>query len=181
MVGDGRELSDREKIKEEHVRPIYSENDLYATKHVLPATVKNEELPDKILRSQKNFKGHGRPYFFTTYDVFMDMLLAKDETDSNRRLYKNEEELASALRVSKIVVVDALEGIKRKKGEHQQDLIGILVNPSDYTIGLDKGGEITSFENFDIDFNQYKYLMESRLSGALTEPKTAIVIERLQG
>lgn len=180
LVGDGRELSDREKIKEEHVRPIYSENDLYATKHVLPATVKNEELPDKILRSQKNFKGHGRPYFFTTYDIFMDMLLAKDEADSNRRLYKNEEELAAALRVSKIVVVDALEGLKREKGGHQQDLIGILVNPSDYTIGRDKGGEITSFENFDIDFNQYKYLMESRLSGALTEPKTAIVIERLQ-
>lgn len=180
LVGDGRELSDREKIKEEHVRPIYSENDLYATKHVLPATVKNEELPDKILRSQKNFKGHGRPYFFTTYDIFMDMLLAKDEADSNRRLYKNEEELAAALRVSKIVVVDALEGLKREKGGHQQDLIGILVNPSDYTIGRDKGGEITSFENFDIDFNQYKYLMESRLSGALTEPKTAIVIERIQ-
>lgn len=180
LIGDGRQNNDREKIQEEHIRPIYNEDDFYATKHVLPATVANSELPDQILRSQKNFKGHGTPTLFTTFDVYMDMLLAKDKKDSYRRLYRTEQELCAALHVSEIVVVDALENTERTVGGKKQELLGILVNPSDYNIGRDKGGDIFNAEDFDIDFNQYKYLMETRMSGALTEPKTAIVLERIK-
>ena len=180
LIGDGRDISDADKIKEDHVRPIYSEDDFYASKFVLPSTTTNSDLPEKILRAQKNFKGHGVPTLFTTYDIYMDMLLTKDETNSNRRLYRNADELCAAMHVSKIVVVDELEGIKRTTAAGTQDLIGIVVNINDYNIGRDKGGDIFNAEDFDIDFNQYKYLMETRLSGALTEPKTAIVVERLE-
>lgn len=179
LIGDGRDDDDREKIQPEHVRPIYTEDDFYATKHVLPATTTNVELPEKILRAQKNFKGHGVPTMFTTYDVYMDMLLTKDEADSNRRLYKTDSELCAALHVSKIVVVDELEGVSREVEGATRELVGILVNMKDYNIGRDKGGDIFNAEDFDIDFNQYKYLMETRMSGALVEPKTAIVVERL--
>lgn len=179
LIGDGRKPDDREKIQEDHVRPIYSEDDFYASKVVLPASDTNAVLPEKILRSQKNFKGHGVPTLFTTYDVYMDMLLTKDQTDSYRRLYKTDQELCAALHVSKIVVVDELENVSRKTEKGTQELLGILVNMSDYNIGRDKGGDIFNAEDFDIDFNQYKYLMETRMSGALTEPKTAIVLERL--
>lgn len=179
LVGDGRAIDDREKIQESHIRPIYSEDDFYAAKVVLPNTVTNVELSERVLRAQKNFKGHGVPTLFTTFDVYMDLLLAKDEKDSYRRLYKTDQELCAALHVNKIVVVDELEGVNRTTDKGKQELVGILVNMIDYNIGRDKGGEIFNAEDFDIDFNQYKYLMETRLSGALTEPKTAIVIERL--
>ena len=134
-----------------------------------------------ILRAQKNYKGHGIPTLFTTYDVFMDMLLAKDKADSNRRLYTSVEELCSAMRVSKIVVVDLFDGLTRTdKDSKVKELVGIVVNLSDYNIGRDNGGEVFNADDFDIDFNQYIYLMESRMSGALMTPKSAVVIERLR-
>ncbi len=181
LIGDGRSEDDANKIKDNHIRPIYSDDDLYATKYAVPAGTKNEVLPDMILRAQKNYKGHGVPTLFTTYDVFMDMLLAKDKIDSNRRLYTSVEELCSAMRVSKIVVVDLFDGLTRTdKDGKVKELVGIVVNLRDYNIGRDNGGEVFNADDFDIDFNQYIYLMESRMSGALMTPKSAVVIERLQ-
>jgi hypothetical protein len=126
---------------------------------------------DEITRARTNYRGSGSPVFYTTDAVVTEMLLLKDKM--GRRLYETEASLAAAIRVKEIIPVEPM-------GE-DATLIGIIVNLIDYTVGSTKGGEITSFEDFDIDFNQYKYLMETRLSGALTKPKSALVIRRDQG
>lgn len=171
LVGDGREIDDPDKIPETNIRPIAKDDDFYTHKVELPADAYGTVLIEHILRTRRNYKGQGNPTMFTTEDVLTDLLLIKDKI--GRRLYETEESLKSALRVSNIVVVDILEDTP--------DLLAIMVNLSDYTVGTDKGGQVSMFDDFDIDFNQYKYLMEGRMSGTLTKPKSAIAYWRRSG
>lgn len=171
LVGDGREPDDEDKIDEDHLRPIAYDNDMYTHVVELDGTPTPSELVDAIVRSRKYYKGTGSPTFYTTDDELTDMILDKDTL--GRRFYATEAELAAALRVKQIVVVEAME--------RAADVVGILVNLTDYTIGADKGGEIGMFDDFDIDYNQQKYLIETRISGALTKPKSAVVIKRNPG
>lgn len=123
------------------------------------------------IKSRKNYKGSGQPTLFTTEDLLTDMLLLEDTI--GHKLYKTEAELATALRVKEIITVPVMEGVKDKD---QKDVLGIIVNLSDYNVGADKGGAINMFDDFDIDYNQQKYLIETRCSGALTKPFSAIVL-----
>ena len=171
LVGDGREPDDEDKIDEDKLRPIAWDNELYAHSVTIPANTTAEGYVESFLRARKHYKGTGTPTLYTTDDILTDMILLKDKL--GRRLYPTEAELAAALRVANIVVVEVMETIP--------DLIGILVNMVDYTIGADKGGELSFFEDFDIDYNQQKYLLETRVSGALTKFKSAVVVKRTSG
>lgn len=171
LIGDGREIDDPYKIKEDRIRPIAFDDEFYTHKITLPANVVGDSMVEAIIRSRKNYKGSGNPAMYTTEDILTDLLLIKDR--NGRRIYRNIDELASEMRVSKIVTVELFENVP--------NLLAILVNVSDYTVGATKGGQLTSFDQFDIDFNQYKYLLEGRLCGALTDPKTAIAIWRAAG
>lgn len=171
LVGDGREVDDPDKIDETKIRPIAKDDEFYTHRVELPTTAHGSGLVEHVLRSRRYYKGSGNPTFFTTEDVLTDLLLVKDKI--GRRLYETEESLKAALRVSKIEVVDVMEDLP--------GLLGVMVNLSDYTNGSDRGGEVSMFDDFDIDFNQYKYLLEARLSGALTKPKTALAFWRNDG
>ncbi len=171
LIGDGREPDDEDKIDEDHLRPIAWDNEMYAHPVNMPANVAPDDYVEYVLRARKHYKGTGTPTFYTTDDILTDMLLLKDKI--GRRLYNTEAELASALRVARLVVVEVMEDTP--------DLIGILVNMADYTIGADKGGALAMFDDFDIDYNQMKYLMETRISGALTKAKSAVVLKRSSG
>ena len=183
LVGDGRSAADEDKISELNVRPIYkdTEDELYAFN--VPVTVAANATDDDkakafiraTLKARKSYKGTGKPTLFTTEDMLSNLLLLTDET--GRDLYENEEKLAQKLRVKEIVTVEVMEGISRTEDGSTFDLAGIIVNPTDYNIGADKGGAINMFDDFDIDYNQMKYLIETRISGALTKPKSAMVIE----
>ncbi len=183
LLGDGRIPGTDGKISEECIRPIATDVDLFNTKvnlefaSGLTADKKAEQVVDGIIRAHKNYRGSGNPTLFTTDDWLTEMLLLKDQI--GHRLYKTEAELATALRVSKIVTVEVMEAeeYKSKFGAGQdQELIGIIVNPADYNIGQDPKGGTSMFDDFDIDFNQYKYLIETRMSGALVKPFSAITI-----
>ena len=180
LIGDGREPGDPDKIKEEHIRPIYKDADMYAHKVTLDNKVDTDDIVEAIIRSRKHYKGSGNPVLYTTTDLLTDMLLSKDQM--GRRLYSTEAELASTLRVSSIVEVEVMDGVTRADDDElvDLDLLGIIVNLKDYNMGADKGGQVSLFDDFDIDYNQYKYLIETRCSGALTKPKSAIVIEKRQ-
>ena len=171
LVGDGREPDDEDKIDEEKLRPIAWDNEMYAHPVTVPSNTTPDGIVESVLRARKFYKGTGTPTFFTTDDVLTDMLLIKDKV--NRRVYNTEAELAAALRVKEIVVVEVMEDTP--------DLLGIMVNMADYTIGADKGGQMAFFEDFDIDYNQHKYLKETRISGALTKAKSAVVVKRTSG
>lgn len=178
LVGDGRSSMSDDKIKDPAgstdgvgIRSIYNDNEMYAHKVELQANVSASNIIDSISRSRTAYRGSGNPTFYTTDTIVTDLLLLKDKM--GRRLYETMEALASALRVKEIVAVEVLE--------ETPNLVGIMVNLVDYTLGSNKGGEINFFEDFDIDFNQNKYLMETRVSGALTKPKSAVVITREQG
>ncbi len=176
LVGDGRLNSDDDKISEEHVRPIYNDHDFFTVKvtsHVAAnadGQVKAAKFIKAVIRSRKSYKGSGNPTLFTTEDMVTEMLLLEDQI--GRTLYKDVSELATKLRVAKIVTVPVMEGITNTYG----DLEGIIVNLKDYNIGADKGGAINMFDDFDIDYNQMKYLLETRCSGALTKPFSAISV-----
>lgn len=174
IVGDGRDASSDDKISPEHIRPIYGDNDLYTIyQAVSDSDLENTDgLVDLAVRARKSYKGSGSPVLYATNDIITMLLLARDKM--GRRLYANESELASAMRVSRIVEVPVLENVNRTSGSNTMNLLGIIVNPSDYTFGATNGGEENFFDDFDIDFNQYKYLIETRCSGALTVPKSAI-------
>ena len=167
LVGDGREPDDDDKIDEDHLRPIAFDVDMYNTVVQLDSTPSASEIIESVVRARKNYKGTGTPTFYTTDDVLTDLILDKDNL--GRRFYATETELAAALRVKEIVTVEAMERVK--------DIVGIIVNLTDYTVGADKGGEINTFDDFDIDYNQQKYLIETRISGALTKPKAAVTIK----
>lgn len=179
LVGDGRLVSADEKIDESCIRPIWTDDALYSHKIQLPATDNlPEEVMDKIIQGRVNYKGSGSPSLFTSPTFLTSMLLIKDTT--GRRIYNTETDLAASLRVSRIIEVPLMEGLYRDVTGTDYDLLGIIVNLYDYTIGADKGGAVSMFDDFDIDYNQYKYLIETRCSGALTLPKSALVIERAQ-
>jgi HK97 family phage prohead protease len=171
LIGDGREPDDDDKIDEDKLRPIAWDDEMYAHSVNVPSNVSGDALVESILRARKYYKGTGTPALYTTDDILTDLILLKDKM--NRRLYNTEVELAAALRVSKIVVVEVMETMP--------DLLAIIVNIADYTIGADKGGEISMFEDFDIDYNQEKFLIETRISGCLTKPKSAVVVKRTSG
>lgn len=171
LIGDGREPDDEDKIDEDHIRPIAFDVDMYNHVVTLDTTPTPSEQIEGILRARKYYKGTGTPTFYTTDDVVTNMLLDKDTL--GRRFYATETELAAALRVKEIVVVEAME--------RAPEIVGILVNLTDYTVGADQGGAIAMFDDFDIDYNQQKYLIETRISGALTKPKSAITIKQNPG
>lgn len=170
LLGDGRDIEDDDKIDETKIRPIANDDPFYTHEIIVDPDTHGEELVEAVLRSRRHYKGTG-PAFYTTEDVLTDVILEKDKM--GRRLYKTEQEAAQAMRVSRVVPVEVMEDY--------EDILGVIVNISDYTIGTDKGGKITTFDNFDIDYNTYKYLIEGRLSGALTKHKRAIVIRRGTG
>lgn len=172
LIGDGRLASDDDKIDENCIRPIVNDADLFVIRWAVKSG--DDFLKDFIkaaVKSRKNYKGSGNPIMFTTEDILTDLLLMEDSI--GHKLYKTEAELATALRVSKIVTVPVMENYEDKDSK---DVFAVIVNLSDYTVGADKGGSINMFDDFDIDYNQQKYLMETRCSGALVKPFSAIVI-----
>ena len=176
FVGDGRDITSEDKIDETHIRPILTDDDMYAEHVLLPSTTTWKDIPDEFVRSRKNYKGSGSPKLYAPTGTLTELLLLKDST--GRRLYSTKAELASALLVSDIVEVPVFDGVTRTVGAADRDLVGIIVNLSDYTIGADNGGNLSMFDDFDIDYNQYKYLIETRISGTLTLPKSALVLEK---
>ena len=178
LIGDGRDVADEDKISESNIRPIWTDDDLYSHKVQLAADLDVQKKIEAVIRARKNYKGTGRPTLYTTTDFLVDMLLIKDS--NGRRIYKSEAELVSDLRVAGIVEVEVMEDQSRNDGVNDLDLLGIMVNLKDYNMGADKGGQVSMFEDFDIDYNQNKYLIETRCSGALTKIKSALVIEEIQ-
>lgn len=187
LIGDGRDpvSQARDKIDEDCIRPIYTDADLYSIKVAVAVGVsdtdeaKAKNLIKAVIKARKNYKGSGNPIFFCTEDVLSDLLLVEDGI--GRRLYKTKEELATALLCRSIETVEAMANKTRTVGEGQaavvHTLAGIMVNPIDYVIGADKGGEINTWDDFDIDYNKMKYLMETRCSGCLVKPYSAMVVE----
>jgi HK97 family phage prohead protease len=176
LIGDGREVSNPDKIKESNIRPIWKDDELFSHKVLIDKDAKTEDIIDAVRRSRKFYKGSGMPVLFTTNAFVCDMLEIKDI--NKRYIYETKQAVANALNVSDVIEVEVMEGAKRDVGGKTQNLLGIIVNMQDYTMGADKGGETSFFEQFDIDFNQQKYLLEARCSGALTKYKSAIVIEK---
>lgn len=176
LIGDGREVSNPDKIKENNIRPIWKDDELFSHKVLIDKDAKTEDIIDVVRRSRKFYKGSGMPVLFTTNAFVCDMLEIKDI--NKRYIYETKQAVANALNVSDVIEVEVMEGAKREVGGKTQNLLGIIVNMQDYTMGADKGGETSFFEQFDIDFNQQKYLLEARCSGALTKYKSAIVIEK---
>lgn len=182
LITDGREPGTEGKVEEENIRSVWKEDELYAVHETLtfdPAKPDYKKLIKDIAFSAKHYKGSGNAKFYTTNEIHMEMLWIEDA--NGRRIYDTDEKLCSALGVKAIVEVPDMEGLTRLVGPEGSTkthaLLGIKVNLKDYSYGTDKGGQITTFDDFDIDYNQYKYLMEGRLSGALTKPKSAQVYE----
>ena len=182
LVGDGRLTSDDDHISEDHIRPIWKEAALYAVNTVLDhqadADTRAKSFIKAAIKSRKNYKGSGEPTLFCSEDLLTDMLLLED--NNGRVIYESEAKLATALRVKNIITVPVMEGLNREVSGNRRDLLGIIVNLRDYNVGADKGGAVSMFEDFDIDYNAQKYLIETRCSGALIKPYSAIVIEEKQ-
>ena len=190
LVGDGRSPASDDKINESNIRPIWKDDSLYTIKATVQLgaaeteTTKGKKFIKAVLKARKNYKGSGNPILLTTEDVLTDLLLIEDT--NGRNIYESVDKLATALRVSKIVTSPVLEnqtraGVELVDGDTKtRTLMGIIVNLADYTVGADKGGAVNLFDDFDIDFNQQKYLIETRCSGALTKPYSAIAIESIE-
>ena len=184
LLGDGRDVSDANKINEQNIRPVISDDDMYTIKYTVTKgkdyTQEGNSYSDNdsrtkgiiraAIRARKDYKGSGTPTFFTTEDVVTDMLLIEDQ--NGRRIYNSIQELATALRCKEIVTIPEMEA------EAYKDVYAVIVNMNDYTAGADKGGSVNMFDDFDIDYNQMKYLIETRMSGALTVPYSAIVLKK---
>lgn len=181
LVGDGRLASSDDKINEQNIRPIWKDEDLFSVKVSIGAQAsasdedKAKAFIKSAIKSRKLYKGSGNPILFTTEDMIADMLLIEDTT--GRRIYNSIADLATTLRVREIVPVEVMEGLSRTDNGSTYGLLGIMVNPADYNVGADKGGAVSMFDDFDIDYNQQKYLMETRCSGALIKPYSALVLE----
>ena len=181
LIGDGRSTAVDDKINETNIRPIWKDDELYSIKYcteLAKEATEDEEAKNfikSVIKSRKDYKGSGNPKLFTTEDMVTKCLLLEDSM--GRVIYDTEEKLRTALRVSEIVTVEVMEDAKRTDTGVDKFLDGILVNLNDYNVGADKGGAINMFDDFDIDYNQMKYLIETRCSGALIKPKSAIVIE----
>ena len=202
LIGDGRQDTDQDKISEDHIRPVWKDDDLYTIKASVDIDgmktklqgtntganfgdeyIKTEAIIAASLNAREKYKAKGVPDFYCTPHLLNTMLLARDL--NGRRIYDSADDLAKVLRVNNIYTVEQMEGLSREADPAKSEetgkkfnLLGIFVNMANYQFGSTKGGEITSFEDFDIDFNQYKYLMETRLSGALTEVYSAIALEQ---
>ena len=178
LIGDGRLSSSDDKINEGNIRPIYNDDDLFTIKVQVETAAgddtatKLDKMMTAVLKARKNYKGAGNPTFYTTEDILTDLRLMKDKI--GHRLYKNDAEVAEALRVKEIVTVPQMENMK---GVNGGEFVGLIVNLADYTVGADKGGAVKMFDDFDIDYNQQKYLIETRCSGAMTTPFGAMAIE----
>ena len=184
LLGDGRDVSDQNKINEQNIRPVISDDAMYTIKYTVTKgkdyTQEGNSYSDNdsrtkgiiraAIRSRKDYKGSGTPTFFTTEDVLTDMLLIEDQ--NGRRIYNSINDLAIALRCKEIVTIPEMEA------EAYKDIYAVIVNMADYTAGADKGGSVNMFDDFDIDYNQMKYLIETRMSGALTVPYSAIVLKK---
>ena len=177
LIGDGRLSSSDDKINETNIRPIVSDDDLYTIKSKVTVAAnatgadKAKAFIDQVIRSRKEYKGSGNPTLFTTEDMVTECLLLEDKI--GHKLYKTEAELATTMRVKEIVTVEVMEGLKDK---NSKEVAGIIVNLADYNVGADKGGSVNMFDDFDIDYNQQKYLIETRCSGALVKPYSAITL-----
>ena len=187
LCGDGRESADDDHISHDHIRPIWQDDKIYTTNVsvAIPAAEKDDEnkfytkLIKAIIKARKNYRGSGNPVFYTTEDVLTGMLLITDST--GRDIYESPEKLAQKLRVSKIVTVPVMEGKTRTGTDSKKyALQGIIVNLKDYNVGADNGGAVTLFDDFDIDYNAQKYLIETRCSGALVKPYAAISVETVE-
>ncbi len=181
LVGDGRNPSSNDKINEQNIRPIWTDDDVYTVKAAINVAsdatddVKAKAFIKAAIKSRKNYKGSGNPVMFITEDMLTNCLLLEDL--NGRAIYDTIDKLATALRVKKIIPVPVMENLTRVKGANTHELAGIYVNLADYNIGADKGGAVNMFDDFDIDYNQQKYLIETRISGALTVPYSAVAIE----
>ena len=178
LIGDGRLSSSDDKINEQNIRPIFNDADLYTVKAIVEfgeAATDDEKAKAfirSVIKNRKHYKGSGEPTLYTTEDLVSDCLLLEDA--NGRVIYETIDKLKNALRVKDIVAVPVMEGAKGAKGG---DLMGLLVNLNDYNVGADKGGAVNMFDDFDIDYNAQKYLIETRCSGALTKPYSAIAFE----
>ena len=184
LLGDGRDLSSDDKINEQNIRPVLTDDDMYTIKYTVTdgtdynddfnsASANDSEAKGIIraaVKSRKEYKGSGNPTFFTTEEVLTNLLLIEDQ--NGRRIYESEATLATAMRVREIVTIPEMELAA------YNDIYGIIVNMADYNTGADKGGAVSMFDDFDIDYNQQKYLMETRMSGALVRPYSAIVLKK---
>lgn len=183
LIGDGRSGSSDDKINEQNIRPIWTDEDLFTVK--VPVNVKSSDSDDTkaknfirtAIKARKQYKGSGNPSLYTTNDVVVDCLLIEDTT--GRRIYNTVNDLATALRVKEIIEVEVMEGQTRDVSGTTHTLLGLMVNLSDYNVGADKGGAVTMFDDFDIDYNQQKYLIETRCSGALIKPYSALAFEQV--
>ena len=185
LVGDGRLSSDEDKIHDSHVRPIWTDEDFYTIKAdvEVASSATEDDIAKAVIRAaikaRKDYMGSGNPVFYTTEDMLTSMLLLTD--NDGRDLYTDEAQLARKLRVSRIVTVPVMEGLKRQGtgslSTKQLTLQGLIVNLADYNVGADRGGAVNMFDDFDIDYNQQKYLIETRCSGALVKPYSAIAVE----
>ena len=186
LVGDGRMTSDDDHINEANIRPIWKDDDLYTIKAKITVSAsatdddKAKAVIKAAVKSRKDYKGSGNPVLYTTEDFLTNCLLLEDT--QGYRLYKSEQDVATAMRVSRIVTVPVMENLSRTDSESKtRNLVGIIVNLNDYNVGADKGGAVNMFDDFDIDYNQQKYLMETRCSGALIRPYSAIALEMVVG
>lgn len=186
LISDGRSASDDDKINEANIRPIWKDEDLYTIKQAVTvaANADDDDVAKAMIKAavkgRKNYKGSGNPTLFTTEDELTNMLLLED--NQGHRLYDSLEKLATAMRVREIVTVPSMENQTRTDAAGTtRTLLGIIVNLEDYNVGADKGGAVNMFDDFDIDYNQQKYLIETRCSGALVKPYSAIALEKVVG
>lgn len=176
LIGDGRKVNDESKIKEDTIRPIHTDADLYSVKVEVDAAKGADDLIDQLIANRNKYKGTGTPTLYVAPSVVSELLILKDKV--GHRIYKSLEDVARAVRVAKIVEVEVMENVGRTDDQGNLMMLqAIMVNLTDYTVGTNKGGQLALFEDFDIDFNQMKYLMESRMCGALTKPFSAVVFE----
>ena len=182
LIGDGRESGTQYKIDETHIRPIANDVPLFTIKKIMTTTQgmtvgdKAAQFIDEALRARKGFKGTGSPILFTTEDLITEILLLKDTL--GHYLYDSIEKAATKMRVRKVVPVEVMEGATLTISDVEYSIVGVIVNPADYNVGCNKGGQVTLFDDFDINFNKYEYLIETRMSGALVTPYSAIVLLR---
>lgn len=181
LLGDGRSNVDPDKVNPLNIRPVYGDDSVYTVSRILTHTAgttdaqKAKKLIQDIIRARKLYKGSGNPSFYTTEDQLTEMLLLEDT--NGRVIYDTIEKLQTALRVKEVVTVPVMEGVNRVVGDDQFNLLGLLVNLTDYNVGANKGGNINFFDDFDLNYNKMEYLIETRISGALKKPYSAISFE----
>ena len=179
LIGDGRPAGSEHKITEDHIRPVWTDNEMYTVHTIIDASLtgsaRAKAFIDAVIRARKYYKGTGSPTLYVGGDLLTEMRLIRD--GDGYRLYKNDQELADELRVSEIVEIELFDDQSRMVNGSARNLGGIIVNLADYNIGATKGGEVTLFDDFDLNFNKYEYLIETRCSGALTKPMSALAFE----